>query len=304
MKFLACRVLPDKKLCGNCLYWLNIPRWKFFHLTLKNRVCPEIFHCVEYTFTFRIFEQLVLALKNRVVLKFFTVLKYFLSFRIFEQFALALKNRVALNSLYWIYIFYHSGFLSNLRLPWKQSLPWIHCIEIFFIIQDFWATCSCPENSLPWIHCIEYIFFIIQDFWATCACPEKYELPWKFSLYWNSFYHSGFLSNLRLPWKQSLPWIHCTEYAFFIIQDFSETCACPEKHSCPEIFQDGGRPPTPDPPPRTPMLFSSNRLSKITELYWNSFKACFFKSHFYTFCAILNKSCSKMLHVEKKKVAI
>ena len=21
--------------------------------------------------------------------------------------------------------------------------------------------------------CIEYVFFIIQDFWATCACPEK-----------------------------------------------------------------------------------------------------------------------------------
>jgi len=24
--------------------------------------------------------------------------------------------------------FYHSGFLSNLHLPWKQGLPWIHCI--------------------------------------------------------------------------------------------------------------------------------------------------------------------------------
>jgi len=23
-----------------------------------------------------------------------------------------------------MYIFYYSGFLSNLRLPWKQSLPW------------------------------------------------------------------------------------------------------------------------------------------------------------------------------------
>jgi len=37
---------------------------------LKNRVCPEIFHCVQYTFTFRNFEHLALALKNRVALEF------------------------------------------------------------------------------------------------------------------------------------------------------------------------------------------------------------------------------------------
>jgi len=49
-------------------------------------------------------------------------------------------------------------------------------------------------------------------------------------------------------------------------------------------------------------LFSSNRSSKRTELYWNSFKACFLNRTF-TICAILNKSCSKKLHVEKKKVA-
>jgi len=47
-------------------------------LALKNRVCPEIFHCIEYTFTFRIFEQLALALKNRVALKIFTVLSILL----------------------------------------------------------------------------------------------------------------------------------------------------------------------------------------------------------------------------------
>jgi len=87
-------------------------------LALKNRGCPGIFHCIEYTFyiqnilptcacpekqrvpwihciecrffIFRIFEQLALALKNRVALQFFTVLKYISLFRIFEQ----LENRV------------------------------------------------------------------------------------------------------------------------------------------------------------------------------------------------------------------
>jgi len=55
--------------------------------------------------SFRIIEQHALALK------IFTVLKYFLSTRIFEQFALA---------------------------PETQSCPEIvHCIEIYYIIQDF-----------------------------------------------------------------------------------------------------------------------------------------------------------------------
>jgi len=99
-------------------------------------------------------------------------------------------------SPYWIY-FLHSGFLSNLRLPWKTACalkfltvlnilftfrifeqlalalknsvcPEIsHCIKYTFYIQDFWATCACPEN----FHCIEYTFYI-QDFWATCACTD------------------------------------------------------------------------------------------------------------------------------------
>jgi len=65
---------------------------------------------LKYFLSFRIFEQLALALKT--VCPEFTVLNiYFLSFRIFEQLALALKN---------------------------TSCPEnFHCIEIFFITQDF-----------------------------------------------------------------------------------------------------------------------------------------------------------------------
>ena len=113
----------------------------------------------------------------------FTVLNmYFLLFRSFEQPVLVLKNRGCPDIFHCIeYIFYYSGFLSNLWLPWKQS---------------------CPDI----IHCIERVFFIIHDFWATWACPDKQRVPWNFSLCWNIFYYSGFLSNLQLPWKQSLPW--------------------------------------------------------------------------------------------------
>jgi len=57
-----------------------------FALAMKNRVCPEIFDCLEYTFTFRSFAQFALALKNRVCRENFHWFEYifFLSFRIFE----------------------------------------------------------------------------------------------------------------------------------------------------------------------------------------------------------------------------
>jgi len=45
-------------------------------LALKNRVYLEIFHCIEYIFTFRIFEQLALALKNRVCPEIFHCTEY------------------------------------------------------------------------------------------------------------------------------------------------------------------------------------------------------------------------------------
>jgi len=61
-------------------------------------------------------EQLALALKNKVCPEFTVLNIYFLSFRIFEQLALALKNRVDLKFFTVLKYFYHSGFLSNLRL--------------------------------------------------------------------------------------------------------------------------------------------------------------------------------------------
>ena len=192
---------PRPKLYGNCLYWMNILYWNFFHLALekslpwncplywiyflpfrifeqfalalKHRVCPENFHCIEYSFTFRIFEQLAFALKNKVCPEFTVLNIYFLSFRIFEQLALALKNRVALK---------------------------------FFIIKDFWATCACPENRvflnpLYWM----YIFYHSR-FLSNFHLPWKTRLALIFFTVLKYFYHSGFLSILRLHWKQSLPW--------------------------------------------------------------------------------------------------
>ena len=84
---------PEFIVLNICIF-LIIQNFEQLAHALKNKVCPEIFHCFEIFLSFRIFEQLALALKIRVALKIFTVFKYFLSFRIFGQLALALKKRV------------------------------------------------------------------------------------------------------------------------------------------------------------------------------------------------------------------
>ena len=95
----------------------------------------------------------------------------------------------------------------------QLNVHWIHSIENIFTVQDFWATCACPEkHSVSWINCMEYIFFVIQEFWATCACPEKQSCPEIF---------------------------HCIEI-FFIIQDFWATCACLNTDKTLQIFKPGG----------------------------------------------------------------
>jgi len=67
-------------------------------------------------FTFRMFEQLLIALKNRVCSEF-TVLNVLFIIQNFEQLALALKTEFALKIFTALNIVLHSGFLSNLCLP-------------------------------------------------------------------------------------------------------------------------------------------------------------------------------------------
>ena len=81
------------------LYWIyfyysgflsNCPR-------PEKQSCPEIFHCIEYTFCIQ---------------------------ESWATCAFPEKQRVPWN--FWLYwnIFYHSEFLSNLPLPWKTEFPW------------------------------------------------------------------------------------------------------------------------------------------------------------------------------------
>ena len=248
----------EKSLPWNCpLYWIYFLPFRIFEqfaLALKHRVCPENFHCIEYTFWFRIFEQHALALKkqsmpwihyieyiffiiqdfwatcdcheNRVCSEFIVLDVYFVSFKIFEQLALALQNTSCPDIFTVLKYFYHSGFLSNLRLPWKQGLPWIHCIE--------------------------YIFFIIQDFWANCACPEKHELPWYFSLYWNIFIIQDFWATWVCPENRVCPEFTVLNIYFLTFRIFEQLALALKTEFALKFFRTGGGRP-PRPPPRTPM---------------------------------------------------
>jgi len=234
--------------------------FRFFNnlLALKNRGALKLFTVLKYFFIFQDFwatcacpekqslpwkfslhwntfylsgfvRNLSLPWKQSLSWTFSLHLIYFLHLGCLSNFCLPWKTECALNSLYWIWTFNIQNF-EQLALALKNTVcPEIfHCIEIFFIFQDFWGTWACPENRvfLENFNCIEYSFYI-QDFWATCACPEKQSVPWihcieyifliiqhfeqpalslknkicpeNFLMYWNIFYHSGFLRNLRLP---------------------------------------------------------------------------------------------------------
>jgi len=69
---------------------------------------------------------------------------------------LALKTECALNTLYRIYIFYHS---------------------------EFWTTCACPEKqNLPWNFSLYWNIFCLSEFSSNWACPENRICPEFFKL--------------------------------------------------------------------------------------------------------------------------
>ena len=105
-------------------------RWVYFYIQdfwascacPKKQSWPENFPCIEIFFNIQDFWAACACPENRVCPEFTVLNIYLLPFRIFEQLALAVKN---------------------------TNCPEIfHCIKIFFIIQDFLASCACPENRV------------------------------------------------------------------------------------------------------------------------------------------------------------
>ena len=102
---------------------------------------------------------------------------FFIVQDIFEQLALALKSRVCPEIFHCIgYIFHHSGFLSNLCFPWKTEfgLKIFAVLNILFTFTIFeQLSFALINRAFPAFAILNIYFFIIQDFWATCACPEN-----------------------------------------------------------------------------------------------------------------------------------
>ena len=149
---------------------------------------------------FRIFEQLALTLKKRVFPQNISLYWiYFLPFKIFEQLCAYPENQsLSWNfSLYSTY-FLHSGFLSNLRLPWKaesalNSLYWIY---IFIVtcgeVRDWGGTVSfkakfasvCIEWSsinspLNWLFA-EWLLFMLSIPYHNLLHTHRYKADSRF----------------------------------------------------------------------------------------------------------------------------
>ena len=73
-------------------------------------------------------------------------------------------TRFTHNWIYTVYwkLFHRSGFLSNMRLPWKTQFA----LKIFAVLN---------------------IFFSIQDFWPTLRLPKKTEFAWKVLVYYSKY---------------------------------------------------------------------------------------------------------------------
>jgi len=272
----------------------------------EKQSCPENFPCTEYTFYIQDFWATCACPEKQSCPGIVHCIENV--FLIIQDFwaICACPEKQSCPEFTLLNIPLHSGFLSNLPLPWKTegALKIFTELNIYFIIQDFLASSactekqSCPEN----FPCTEYTFYI-QDFWVTCTCHEK-QLPRNFSLYWNIFYYSGFLSNTHLPWKTELLWnfslywiyfLHsgflsnlrlpwkrvALEFStvfkyFFIIHDFWASSTCPENRLFPEIFQArvGWRPPDPRLVGlfklRLPTNMTSKRISQADYFYTTS----------------------------------
>jgi len=113
----------------------------FLHLGCLSRICPDIFHCIKYSF----YIQDVWAT------------------------CVCPENRVCLNSLYLIYIFYHSEFWTTCACPEKQNLPWNFSLYWnIFCLSGFLSNLSLP--------CKQSLLWIFQA--GGAAAPPRLVRPW------------------------------------------------------------------------------------------------------------------------------
>ena len=120
-------------------------------LALKKQSCPEVSLYWIYFLPFRIFNNLRLPWKRSLPWNCSLYWIYVLPFRIFEQLCPCPEKQCALKFHCVKHTFCIQDFWANCACP-ENSYPGIfHCIEIFFIVQDL-SNLRLPwKQSLPWI---------------------------------------------------------------------------------------------------------------------------------------------------------
>ena len=89
------------------------------------------------------------------------------------------RSKLLLPVMTLVYITHYTN--PNYTDRTQVNIHWIHRIENIFTVQDFSATCACPEReSFPRkFFTVLNIFFTIQDFWSTLCLPWKTEFAQK-----------------------------------------------------------------------------------------------------------------------------
>jgi len=109
---------------------------------------------------------------------------------------------------------------------------------MFFIFQDFWATCACSENGVcPGIlHCIEYIFLPFTGILSNFALSLKNIVYPEFVLN-IQLLSFRILNNLRLPWKTVFALKIFPAFKYFLsFRIFEQLALALKNRVCPEFI--------------------------------------------------------------------
>ena len=99
-------------------------------------------------------------------------------------------------SLYWIYFLPFKIFEQLCAYPENQSLPGnFHCIQYTFYIQEFWATCACPEFAVLNIYFFTVTCGEVRDWAGTVSFKAKFASVW---IEWSSI--NSLLNWLLAEW--------------------------------------------------------------------------------------------------------
>jgi len=198
----------------------NSRGWSSFCVVFSlTSVLLDWIYCIGNFFTF--------SWKTEFAVKFFTVLNIFFTIQDFWTTCDCPEKQRCLKFFTVLSILLHSEVLSNFPSPWKTAcaLKIFTVLNIFFIVQDFWATYACPENRV---------------------CPEFTVL----NIHFLSF---RIIEHLALALKNScLEIFHCIEI-FLLFRIFHQRALALKTDFALKFFKTGGAAAPPNPAPRTPM---------------------------------------------------